>query len=144
MKKSLILALTSLTLACGSKSEAEVSSECTRQAELFEACYDIWETEYSVYLGCLETASPSWYDENGSLRLEDEDVLEDYQESVRDDCETFDDFYDSCVTQYEARLEAIEAAGNTVPTVEDPELVQLMDELNCVGFLEYTGIIEAD
>ena len=70
--------------------------------------------------------------------------MEDYQESTRDDCATFDDFYDSCATQYEARLEAIEAAGNTVPKVEDPELIQLMEELDCVGFLEYNGIIEAE
>ena len=141
MKKPLILALTSLTLACGSKPDT-TAYECTRLAQLFETCHDIWTTEHSIDVDCLETASPSWYDENGDLQYQDEGVWEEYKESRRDDCETFDDWYQSCLTITDARQAAMGDSGNTGSEEVDPELTKLVDDLDCVGYLAYYGMIE--
>ena len=142
MRQPLIIALGCLSLACGSKPDT-TAYECTRQANLFEACHGIWETEYFVAVDCLETASPSWYDENGDLQYQDEDVSEEFKESLRDDCETFDDWYQSCLTVTDARQAAMGDSGNTDSEEEvDPELTKLVDDLDCVGYLAYYGMIE--
>ena len=70
--------------------------------------------ENFIDIDCHETVSSDWYDENGKLKDDDEAVMQEFAASLLK-CETFDEFYDSCMAYRDAGKAAMAAAGNAFP-----------------------------
>ena len=108
-------------------------------------------TEYSVTPTCMDEYSPDWYDDEGNLKSDDPSTMEAYDSAWRE-CESGDDAYNSCINGNAVRASVADAAGKAKARQDqckednledkDSPMTQAMNDLDCVGFLQATGILD--